>query len=447
MKTLATVIVATSLMTAPALTLADVPAGINFQGRLTNAGGVPVADGDYSVRFRVYDNSLLGSTLWDNTQIVTVSDGSFLTQLAVPDSVFNHPNRWLGMQVEADPELSPLTPLTSTPYAHRSGQWTSVGRNIHRGVGKVGLGTATPLSPLHVRDTATAGFEYIARFEGASPGGTAIELRNAQGNHVWEMGVNSDGGLFPGHLYFASVQAFPPALALSISKSNVVTVAESLAVGAVNPQERLHVDGKIKANGMMLGDNTVFGSEGKIRLESRNSSGSAEYREWEISVPQTGSVISGKGYDLAIDDMNIGTDPEAVFQWGSGYLGLGVLDPVFRIDLPNVANVSGQGRANAWTTYSSRRWKDNVRTISDALTKIEKLRGVEYDNKSDGSHSIGLIAEEVGEVVPEVVQFEANGTDAASLDYARLVALLIEGMKEQQRQIDDLKASLQAVQP
>lgn len=103
--------------------------------------------------------------------------------------------------------------------------------------------------------------------------------------------------------------------------------------------------------------------------------------------------------------------------------------------------------ADAWTTYSSRRWKENIENIDHPLAKIEALRGVYYDWKADGKHDIGLIAEEVGAVIPEVVLFEPNGVDARSVDYARLVALLIEGVKAQQAQIDDLEARLAAALP
>jgi hypothetical protein len=103
--------------------------------------------------------------------------------------------------------------------------------------------------------------------------------------------------------------------------------------------------------------------------------------------------------------------------------------------------------ADAWDTYSSRRWKTNIRPITSSLEKIQRLQGVEYDWKEGGKHDIGLIAEEVGEVIPEVVTFEANGVDAQSLDYARLVALLIEGMKEQQKQIEELKVTIRRMQP
>jgi hypothetical protein len=91
--------------------------------------------------------------------------------------------------------------------------------------------------------------------------------------------------------------------------------------------------------------------------------------------------------------------------------------------------------ADAWTTYSSRRWKTNIQTIDNALETVQKLRGVTYDWKATGKHDIGLIAEEVGEVIPEIVAYEENGVDAKSVDYARLVAVLIEAVKAQQGQI------------
>ena len=94
---------------------------------------------------------------------------------------------------------------------------------------------------------------------------------------------------------------------------------------------------------------------------------------------------------------------------------------------------------------SSRRWKINVRKVQDALDKVVELRGVTFDWKDSGRRDIGLIAEEVGKVVPEVVTYEDNGVDAKSLDYAHLVALIIEAVKEQQRVIDDQRMQLEEI--
>ncbi len=98
--------------------------------------------------------------------------------------------------------------------------------------------------------------------------------------------------------------------------------------------------------------------------------------------------------------------------------------------------------ADAWTTYSSRRWKTNIEPLKNPLSKVMSLRGVSFDWKENGKHDIGFIAEEVGEIVPEVVAYEKNGIDAQSVDYARLTSLLVEAVKEQQKMIDDLKAEL-----
>ena len=69
-----------------------------------------------------------------------------------------------------------------------------------------------------------------------------------------------------------------------------------------------------------------------------------------------------------------------------------------------------------------------------------------YDLKANGKHEVGVIAEEVGAVVPEVVTWEKNGTDAQSVDYSRLTALLIEATKEQQALIREQKEQITAQQ-
>jgi len=70
------------------------------------------------------------------------------------------------------------------------------------------------------------------------------------------------------------------------------------------------------------------------------------------------------------------------------------------------------------------------------------VRGVSHDLKDSGKHEIGVIAEEVGRVVPEVVSYEANGKDARGVDYSRLTALLIEAVKQQHKEISALRAQL-----
>jgi len=65
----------------------------------------------------------------------------------------------------------------------------------------------------------------------------------------------------------------------------------------------------------------------------------------------------------------------------TGNVGIADAAPEFRLELPNTADAAGQGRANAWKTYSSQRWKVNVRTVEHAMDKIRSLRGASFDWK------------------------------------------------------------------
>ena len=101
--------------------------------------------------------------------------------------------------------------------------------------------------------------------------------------------------------------------------------------------------------------------------------------------------------------------------------------------------------ANGTSYASSMRWKSNIQTLDGALDKVRRLRGVSYERKVDGKLQIGVIAEEVLRVVPEVVTLDANGKDANGVDYARLTALLIEAVKEQQTRFEALDAEMKAL--
>lgn len=95
---------------------------INFQGKLQNNNGTNVADDDYSVTFTLYTAGTGGSVLWDETQTVSTTDGIFRVSLGSVDTSlgnvnFNSDSIYLGIQVEADPEMSPRVRFTAVPYA------------------------------------------------------------------------------------------------------------------------------------------------------------------------------------------------------------------------------------------------------------------------------------------------------------------------------------------
>jgi hypothetical protein len=99
--------------------------------------------------------------------------------------------------------------------------------------------------------------------------------------------------------------------------------------------------------------------------------------------------------------------------------------------------------ADAWITRSARRFKTNIQPLEGALEKVTHLRGVSYDRKADGKHEIGMVAEDVDRVVPEVVSRNPKTKEVQGVDYSRLAALLIEAVKSQQAALQSQQAEIQ----
>lgn len=100
---------------------AQIPRTLLYQGVLTDTTGNPKPDGSYSFTFRIYQTSSGGSTLWSETKSLSTKRGLFNTLLgdatAIPTSLLFDRQYWLGLQVGADPELSPRIPLSSVGYS------------------------------------------------------------------------------------------------------------------------------------------------------------------------------------------------------------------------------------------------------------------------------------------------------------------------------------------
>ena len=113
-------------------------------------------------------------------------------------------------------------------------------------------------------------------------------------------------------------------------------------------------------------------------------------------------------------------------------------------------HVNGQALADAWPTTSDRRLKENIVPIENGLSKVLSLSGVTFDWEdgyaSDTARSpkrtqIGMIAQDVQEVVPELVAtWSLSGEDYLGVDYARMVAVLVEAIKELKQEVDELKS-------
>ena len=90
------------------------------------------------------------------------------------------------------------------------------------------------------------------------------------------------------------------------------------------------------------------------------------------------------------------------------------------------------------TANSDEKIKTNIQTIINALSTVKALRGVTYDRIDTGVHSIGLIAQELEQVVPELV-IDNKDTGLKSVAYQNLVAILIEAIKELSEKVERLE--------
>jgi hypothetical protein len=136
--------------------------------------------------------------------------------------------------------------------------------------------------------------------------------------------------------------------------------------------------------------------------------------------------VFGIPLGVAIQGMAYGRDSVGVVGYGEGY------------------DFDAQGPGINYGSTSSIRWKRNVTQIDEPLAKLTALRGVyfNWDAEHGGGHDVGMIAEEVGKVLPEIVGYEPNGIDARSMDYSKLTPLLVEASKALKMQVDELRRQL-----
>jgi hypothetical protein len=110
-----------------------------------------------------------------------------------------------------------------------------------------------------------------------------------------------------------------------------------------------------------------------------------------------------------------------------------------RMTINNEGNVIFNGTV---TSSSAARYKDDIETLGGAGDSIQQLRGVRYVRKSSGREEIGLVAEEVAQVFPELVELDSQSGQVEAVNYAAMVAVLIEAYKEQEARIAELEAQM-----
>jgi len=98
-----------------------------------------------------------------------------------------------------------------------------------------------------------------------------------------------------------------------------------------------------------------------------------------------------------------------------------------------------------YNTSSDERLKDNIVDADGQLETVLKTKVREYDWKNDGVHNVGFIAQELNEVIPDVVQQGGDdvNVDPWQIDYGKLTPYLVKAIQEQQEQIETLKKEVE----
>ena len=163
-------------------------------------------------------------------------------------------------------------------------------------------------------------------------------------------------------------------------------------------------------------------TSGWAGIQIRNSSGDGRW-----------SFMTDGSYSGIYDDEN-GDWSQRWYENGGVYL---YYNNGLKLETTNTGvTITGTIIATQFSATSDLAKKENLEVVDDALSKIQNLTGYTYDMKEDGSRKAGLIAQDVEKVLPEAV----DGDEGEKvLDYNATIALLVNAIKEQQLQIEELK--------
>ncbi|MHB9019583.1 MAG: tail fiber domain-containing protein [Minisyncoccota bacterium] len=326
---------------------------------------------------------------------------------------------------------------------------------VFQGNGNVGIGTTNPLYKLEIKGTTPAitlnpgnavafgANAVLSRIVARGDYGndlltSAAEIKFLTGQANWYMGQiafftnNSD----------STNPASPP------TEKMRITDAGNVGIGTATPTQKLDVNGTVKATAFS-GDGS--GLTGVVSAASANTwtgtqtiAGTMPLLNFQMSVT-TGLDAKAKipffqpgGYEAA----------SILYDQSGDTTGNGASLNFYNngtrrtyIDYLGNFHASSDSYATAFYYSSDKTLKNNIQPLSGSLNKILKLQGVSFDWKENNKSSIGLIAQDVEKVYPELVATN-EGTGLKSVEYANLVAPLIESIKEQQKQIEELRAEI-----
>ena len=312
--------------------------------------------------------------------------------------------------------------------------------------------------------------------------GAKIELRLTA--KVLEMGTSSLTDLDGDTQVLVEEAADEDKIKFKTAGSEIVRMdSTGLAIGGLNPTEKLTVDGNIaNSSGNMTIDvagTIILDSSQNVDLYANGThfaylqNENSDFRLGPI-IQDKDLIIRGNDGGTYIDGLTIDFSEAANVTVDSGNLLLGTAGKYIQVAgssnnywaIGSTGGVNAPGTASttfgfhlwngsAWdqelsldasgnltadgnvTAYSDERLKDNIETIENGLDKVEQLRGVTYTR--DEKENIGVIAQEVEKILPEVVLTADDEMGTKSVDYGRLTAVLIEAVKDLSARVKELE--------
>ena len=263
----------------------------------------------------------------------------------------------------------------------------------------------------------------------SAPQNTTNQLYNLNNNIYWN-GTNL-------------VTSHPNISAASSSNNSGRTYIQDITVDGNG-----HVTNIATATETVTNTNTTYSAGDHLNLNSTTFSVKRDLRGSNNGV-SNGVYVIGQNFDDYFMVHGVTTNYADWYQGGD--LRMRLQSPALTAGSADL-HIEGDVLAFS-TTVSDKNFKDNINTIDNALYKVNKLRGVEFEWNSTsrkGEKDIGVVAQEVEEVLPEIVrektpcvgEFCENTEKYKTVDYQKLTAVLIEAVKELSTEVEDLKKKL-----
>lgn len=213
----------------------------------------------------------------------------------------------------------------------------------------------------------------------------------------------------------------------------VNSTAIQLTSDAVNGSV-VEVSGWVTVNTLVAGANTTiqFNDSGYI-----NSSSSFTWNKSSdlltIGNSSVNTTVNSTSVAIGANNLTVGTSLYAV---SNGNVGIGTSSPSYPLDVNGNINSSNTIFAVHFDNVSDISLKENILPLNNSINKLNNLYPVSFNWKSTKEQSFGLIAQEVEQILPQIVHQKDDGTKTVS--YIQIIALLIDAVKDLQRQIDDI---------